>query len=81
MKQFFQLRETNRTVQNQCKLNLIVPKVNQVSYGKKNLGFYGAKIWKFLPIHAKTSKNFKTFEEIIKNWNGSTCNYCRVCQS
>ena len=55
MKQFFQLRETNRTVQNQCKLNLIVPKVNQVSYGKKSLGFYGPKIWKFLPIHVKTS--------------------------
>ena len=35
MKQIFQLRETNRTVRNQYKLNLNVPKVNQVSYGKK----------------------------------------------
>ena len=37
MKQIFQLRETNRTVRNQYKLNLNVPKVNQVSYGKKKI--------------------------------------------
>ena len=43
MKQVFQLRETNRTVRNQYKLNLSVPKVNQVSYGE-NLRFYGPKI-------------------------------------
>ena len=24
--------------------------------------------------------NLKTFKDIIKHWNGSTCN-CRVCQS
>ena len=35
MKQIFQLGETNRTVRNQYKLNLSVPKVNQVGYGKK----------------------------------------------
>ena len=35
MKQIFQLRETNRTVRNQYKLNLSVPNVNQVSYGEK----------------------------------------------
>ena len=33
MKQIFQLRETNRAVRNQYKLNLSVPKVNQASYG------------------------------------------------
>ena len=79
MKQIFQLRETNRTVRNHYKLNLSVPKVNQVSYGEKRLRFYGPKIWNSLPFHVKTSKNLKTFED-IKNWNGSTCN-CRVCQS
>ena len=35
MKQLFQFRETNRTVRNQYKHNLSVPKVNQVSYGEK----------------------------------------------
>ena len=33
MKQIFRLREANRTVRNQYKLNLNVPKVNQISYG------------------------------------------------
>ena len=28
----------------------------------------------------KSSENLKTFKDIIKNWNGSTCN-CRMCQS
>ena len=33
LKQIFQLREANRTVRNQYKLNLNVPKVSQISYG------------------------------------------------
>ena len=56
MKQIFQLRETNRTVRNQYKLNLNVPKVNQVNYGEKGLGYYGPKIWNSLPFHVKTSE-------------------------
>ena len=80
MKQIFQLRETNRTVRNQYKLNLNVPKVNQVSYGEKSLRYYGPKIWNSLPFHVKTSENLKNFKDIIKNWNGSICN-CRVCQN
>ena len=39
MKQIFKLRETNRTVWNQYKVNLSVPKVNQ--HGEKSLGYYG----------------------------------------
>ena len=35
MIQIFPLRETNRILQNQYKLNLSVPKVNQISYGEK----------------------------------------------
>ena len=69
MKQIFHLRETNRTVRNQYKLNL-----------KKSLKYYGSKIWNSLPFHVKTSENLKIFKDIIKNWDGSTCN-CRVCQS
>ena len=80
MKQIVQPRETNKTVRNQYKLNLSVPKVNQVSYGEKSLRFYGPKIWNSLPFLVKFRENLKTCKGIIKNWNGSTCN-CRVCQS
>ena len=79
MKQIFQLRETSRTVQNQYKLNLSVPKVNQVSYGEKSLRCYGPKIWNSLPIHLKSCENLNTFKDIIKNWIGSIFS-CRMCQ-
>ena len=71
------IREINRTVRNQCKLNLSVPKFNQVSYGENSLRCYGPKIWNSLPFHVKTSENLKTCKDIVENWNGSTCN-CRV---
>ena len=73
MKEIFQLRETNRTVRNQHKLNLSVRKVSKVICGKKNLRYYGPKIWNLLPLHVKTSENLKTFKDNIKD--------CRVCQS
>ena len=80
MKQIFKLREINITVRIQYKVNLIVPKANQVSYDENILRYYGPKIWNSLPFHAKTSENLKTLKDIIKNWNGITCK-CRVCQS
>ena len=80
MKQIFELRETNRIVRNQHKLNLSVPKVSQVRYGERSLRYYGTKIWNSLPFQVKTRENLETFRDIIKNWNGITCN-CRVCQS
>ena len=80
MKQIFSLRQTNRTVRNQYKLNISALKVNQVSYGEKSLRYHGPKVWNSLPFHVKTSENLKIFKDIIKNWDGSTCN-CRVCQS
>ena len=61
MKQIFQLRETNRTFRNKYKLNLNVPKVNQVSYGEKSLRYYGPKIWNSLRFYVKTSENLNNF--------------------
>ena len=65
MKQIFQLRETNRSVRNQYKLDLNVRKVNQVSYGEKSLRYYGTKIWNSLPFHVKTNENLKTFKDML----------------
>ena len=66
IKQIFQLRDPNRTVRNQYKLNLNVPKVNQVSYGEKSLRYYRPKIWNSLLFHIKASENLKFFKDIIK---------------
>ena len=67
IKQIFQLRDPNRTVRNQYKLNLNVPKVNQVSYAEKSLRYYGPKIWNSLLFHIKASENLKFFKDIIKS--------------
>ena len=37
--EIFELRKTKRAVRNQCKLNLEVPIINQVTSGAKNLEF------------------------------------------
>ena len=77
--QIFQLRETNRIVRTRYKLNHSVIKANQVGYSEKVLRYYGPKIWNSLAFRVNTSKNLKTFKDIIKNRNSITCN-CRVCQ-
>ena len=60
--------------------NGTIIRTGMVRKAEKSLRYYGPKIWNSLPFHVKTSENLKTFKDIIKNWNGSTCN-CRVCQS
>ena len=62
MKQISQLRETNRTVRNQYKLNLSVPKINQVSYGEKSLK--SRTPLRFMPRLAKILKLSKALLKI-----------------
>ena len=42
--EIFRLRVTNRVVRFQCRINLDIPKVNQISFGDKSLRFFGPKI-------------------------------------
>ena len=70
MNEIFKLRKTSRAVHSNCKLNLDVPTINQVSFGDKSLRYYGPKIWNSLPFHIKSSENLEAFKDIIKNWNG-----------
>ena len=67
MKEIFKLRKTSRVVDSNYKLNLDVPIINQVSFGDKRLRYHGPKIWNLLPFLMKSSKNFETFKNIIKN--------------
>ena len=61
------------------KLNLEIPKSNQVIFGTRTLWSNSLKIWNTLPYHIKTSKNLNSFKAIIKCWDGNHCT-CRVCQ-
>ena len=80
MNEIFRLRVTNRMVHSQRRINLDIPKINQVSFGNKSIISFGLKIWNSLPRHIKSCENLETFKRVIKNWDGITCN-CRVCKN
>ena len=44
MSDLFKLRLANRTVREKYKMNMIISRFNQVSYGKKNLRTFGHKL-------------------------------------
>ena len=77
--EIFKLRKTRRAVRSNYKLILDVPTINQVSFGDKNLSYYGPKIWNSLPFDINSSENLEAFKNIIKNRNGVSCK-CKVCQ-
>ena len=78
MKETFSLRQSNRAVWSQYKLNLEIPKMKQVTFGNKSMKCFEPKIWNSLPLHIKSLENLNTFKEVIKGWNGITFN-CQVC--
>ena len=53
MKNLFKVWKTNRTQKEQYKLNLEIPKSNQVSFGTKSLRIQGPSVWNALPFHIK----------------------------
>ena len=44
MKEIFEKRDENRDTHDRYKLNLNIPRRNQVTFGTKSLKFYGPKI-------------------------------------
>ena len=78
MKEISEMRNENRVSRGRYKLNLNIPGRNQVTFGTKKLNFYGPKIWNALPVNIKTVENLHTFKDLIKKWNGVSCN-CIVC--
>ena len=49
MTDLFSLRETSRLIREKYMLNLNIPVHNQVTFGTKNLRFFGPKVWNSLP--------------------------------
>ena len=62
MKKIFEKRDENRVTRDRYKLNLNIPRRNQVTFGTKSLKFYRAKIWNALPVNIKTGENFNAFK-------------------
>ena len=53
----------------QYRLNLDVPKVNQVSFGNKSARSFGPKIPNSLPRDIKSCENLETSKRVIKKWD------------
>ena len=60
-------------------LNLLVPRVNQTTFGLKSVRYEGIILWNSLPEHIKTAENLEVFKRLIKTWEGPTCN-CNFCK-
>ena len=63
MNEIFRLRVTNRMGCNQYRLNLDIPKVNQVSFGNKSIRSFGLKISNSFPSHISLVKIWKHSKE------------------
>ena len=79
IKDILKLVVTNRPTREKCKLNLEIPKSNQVWFGTKSLRHLGRKVWNLLPHHVKSSENLTIFKALIKNWNGTVCTF-KICK-
>ena len=74
MKEMFEKKDKNRVTCDICKLNLSISRRNQVAFVPKSLKFYRPKIWNTLPVNIKTAENLNAFKNLIKSWNGVSCN-------
>ena len=72
MSDIFHLRLTDRPPRDKYKLNLEIPKNNQVKYGTRGLRVFGPKIRNSLPHHIKSAENLVTFKRIMKTLEWST---------
>ena len=78
MKNLFKFRKTNRVQREQYKLNLEIPKSNQVSSGTKRLRIQGPTVWNALPFRIKWKENLQAFKYVITFWDWSECS-CNIC--
>ena len=70
MKNLFKVHKTNRAQRDQYKLNLEIPKSNQVSFGTESLRIQSPRVWNALPFHFKSKENLQAFKYVIKFWDG-----------
>ena len=79
MKEIFERSVSNKKpVRQNCKMNLVTPKTNQVRYGTKGLRSLAPKIRNSLPASIKSSENLESFKKLIQVWDGTSFK-CYIC--
>ena len=66
MKNIFEMKKNNQVASERFKLNLNIPRTNQVTFGTNSLKSYGPKISKALFFNIKAAENLEAFETLIK---------------
>ena len=59
-------------------VDIYVPRVNQVKFGKRSFTYEAPVLWNSLPNEIRTVDNFSVFKELMKTWNGPSCR-CTMC--
>ena len=78
MKKKIETKKNNRVLRKRYKLNLNIPRTNQITFGTNSLKSYGPKIWNLLLFNTKTAENLSTFKTLIKKWNSASYS-CKIC--
>ena len=65
MKKIFAMKKNNRVVRERYKLNLNIPRTNQVKFGTNSLKSCGPKICNAVPFNTKTAGNLSTFKTLM----------------
>ena len=78
MKNMFNIRQTNRAQRQEYKLNIEIPRSNQVSFSTISLCIQGTKIRKSFPLYIKSRVGVQAFKDVIKLWDGSEYS-CDIC--
>ena len=66
MKKLFEMKKNHRVARDRHKLNLNIPRTNQVTFGTNSLKSFGLKIWKALSFNIKTAQILSGFKTLIK---------------
>ena len=59
--------------------DLLVPRVNQTTFGSRSTRYKGAVMWNHLPKHIKTAENIASFKKLTRNWKMPQCK-CAHCK-
>ena len=59
-------------------VDIYIPRVNQVKFGKRSFTYEAPVLWNSLPNEIRTVESFSVFKGLMKTWSGETCR-CTLC--
>ena len=78
MKEIFERSVSNKIpVRQNCKMNLVTPKTNQVRYRTKSFRSLAPKSQNLLLVSIKSSGNLESFKQFIQFCDGTSCKLMR----